>query len=205
MSNSSPWFALSSYTDTKSFFEFPIDYIVNAGSRNRDFRTPLLKASQSRYAKAMLSPKYFIDGTHNVYGVTCSQISDEEVRKDLMNGFGLAHRTFGDVFIDVVLDVFGLHIGSVLLAESYHTVNEAFYKRNLIHASPLEMSRPYDFRPYYLATFIANLELHYPRSFSMKSGAMLMYRLKLPMEELSQIADRVHRTTGRPEIVYTLH
>lgn len=203
--SASPWFALSSYADTKSFFEFPIDYIVNAGSRNKDYRPALLKAAESRYVQAMLSPKYFIPDTHNVYSTTCAQIPLEEVRRDLMNGFGLAHRVFGDPFIDVVLDIFGIHIGAVLLAEAYHTVNEAFYKRSLIHATPLEMSRPYDFRPYYLSTFVANLELHYPKSFSMVAGANLLYRLRLPLEEVTQVVDRVRRTTGQPVIKYTFH
>lgn len=201
MSKSSPWFALSSYEDTKSFFEFPVDYVVN----NTGYRDVLIRACESRYVKAMLSPRYWLNGTHNVYSVSSAQIPPEALRKELLNGYGLAHRTFGDDFINIVLDLFGVLIGSYLLAETYNSVNEAFYKRSLVHATDLEKSRPYDFRPYYLATFTGVLELNYPPCLSHYMAPTLFATMRLPLGEVEQLSERVRRTTGRPVISFTFH
>jgi hypothetical protein len=202
-----PYFQVVPRSAVERFFNAPLDFIANRQSPLIDYREVLMKTCESRYTKAMLSPRWVLtDGKHNVYSTTVDQISDQAVREQILRGVSLAYHTHGDEFVYQVFQLFGSLIGTFLMAEAFYQIDVGFYRKMFLIADrDAEPTRPYDFKPFYLAVFIGQLELHYPFNFSSHMAPELCRRLKLDMEEVIQLSQRVAKTTGRPEMKFTFH
>lgn len=200
------YFENSTRKVVESFFSFPLDYIVNLPTRLVDYREVLAGASASRYVKAMLSPRWVLtDGKCNVYSTTVDQLPDKTIREQLLRGVGLAHRTMGDEFTYQVFKLFGSLIGSFLMAETFYQIDVGFYQKNFLPDKTKSADSPYDFKPFYLAVFIGQLEMHYPANFSMPMAPELCRRLDLDMIEVVALTQRVLKLTGRPPMDFTFH
>lgn len=187
-------------------FDFPLDFVVNTHTTKADYRAVLTAACDSPYVKAMLSPRWVLtEGKHDVFSTTVAQLSDEEVRKQVLQGVGLAHRTLGEDFTDECFKLFGILVGSFLMAETYHVVNERFYKESFQQQRAEERTKPYDFKPFYLSMFIAQLEMHYPENLHRRLGPKLCQCLKLSIEEVVNLSQRIQQLTGRPKLIFSVH
>jgi hypothetical protein len=91
------------------------------------------------------------------------------------------------------------------MAETFYQIDVGFYRKMFLVDRDAEPTRPYDFKPFYLAVFIGQLELHYPPSFSKVMAPELCRRLKLDMEEVTALSNRVGKVTGRPAMDFTFH
>jgi hypothetical protein len=202
---SSPYFESSPRWVVEECFDFPLDYVVNTPTLKADYRSVLTIACDSPYVKAMLSPRWFItEGRHDVYSTTVAQISDTEVRKQVLQGVGLAHRTLGEDFTDEVFKLFGMLVGSFLMAETFYQIDVGFFKGGFQQLDEPRV-KPYDFKPFYLSMFIGQLEMHYPERIHKHLAPQLCKRLRLPLEEVANLALRVRQITGRPKLTFTLH
>lgn len=187
-------------------FNAPLDFIANRQSPLVDYREVLMLTCASRYTKAMLSPRWLLtDGKHNVYSTTVDQISDQAVREQILRGVSLAYHTLGDEFVYQVFHLFGSLIGTFLMAETFYQVDVGFYRKMFLQDKEAKPTRVYDFKPFYLAVFIGQLEMHYPKNFSMPMAPELCRRLKLDLEEVVNLTQRVAKVTGRPPVDFTFH
>ena len=189
------------------FFNAPLDFIANRQSPLVNYRDVMTAVCESRYTKAMLSPRWVLtDGKHNVYSTTVDQISDHAVREQILRGVSLAYHTHGDEFVYQVYHLFGSLIGSFLMAETFYQIDVGFYRKMFLVADrDAPPTKVYDFKPFYLAVFIGQLELHYPPNFSRHMAPELCRRLKLSMEEVTALSNRVGKVTGRPPMDFTFH
>lgn len=202
----SPYFESIPRWAVEECFNFPLDYIVNTPAKQLDYRQILTAASSSAYVTAMLSPRWLLnDGKHNVYSTTCAQLPVEDIRKQLLQGVGLAHRTLGENFTAAVFKLFGSLIGGFLMAETFYQVDAGFYRNIFQQGSLEERNKPYDFKQFYLAMFIGQLEMHYPSNFSGSTGPELCRRLNLGLDETVALVLRVAQMTGRPKLTFTFH
>jgi hypothetical protein len=202
----SRYFQNSPRVAVEQFFDFPVDFIVNTPFHLVNYREVIMGVCESRYTKAMLSPRWVLtDGKHNVYSTTVDQISDQALREQVMKGMALAHRSMGEQFVHEVLKLFGSLIGAFLMAETFYQIDVGFYQKSFKTDDAAARIKPYDFKPFYLSVLIGQLEMHYPPNVSGVMAPELCRRLQLSLEEVIAVTRRVKQVTGRPKMDFTFH